>query len=460
MKNTRIERTRALNSAAYQSVPVTCPSCNNRFSSPVLTIIDVSQNPEAKARFLAGQLNIAACPQCGSAGMLSTPLVYHDPEKELLFTYMPSELGLPEPEQQRIIGDLTNRVMSALPAEQRRGYLLRPKSFLRPEAMLEAILGADGITPEMLKAQRARTDLLDQLMRTTSEDSRRTIVQENGNLIDYEFFQILTLNIELAEANGRSATAQQLLGLRKQLLDWTATGQEVAAREEVLKEFHTEITREELLEKLIQATSAGEKVRVETMVTVARPTIDYVFYQQLTGRIEAADLAGNTTEVETLMALRENLLNLTAEIDAEMQRASDEATQLLHKILESDDMEKTIRANLDRIDDLFINTLALNLQTAEQSGRQEDVDKLSQIGDILMKLVQESQPPEIHLINKLLSAEYPEGTLALLQENRQQVDVQLLEIMRLVREDLVQSGRAQVAQRLAEIREQATAMVE
>lgn len=449
-----------MNSAAYQSVPVTCPSCSNHFTSPVLTIIDVAQNPEAKALLLSGQLNIAVCPQCGSAGHLSAPLVYHDPDNELFLTYMPSELGLPETERHRFIGDLTNRVMSSLPAEQRKGYLLRPQSFLTLEAMLEAILGADGITPEMLEAQKAKTSLLEDLLRSTSEDSRRAMVQEKADLIDYEFFQILTLNIEMAEASSRDAAAQELLGLRKQLLEWTSVGQDVAAREEVLKEFSNEISREELLEKLVEAALAGEEARVETMVAVAHPAIDYVFYQQLTERIEAADRAGNTAEADTLKALRETVLKLTAEIDAEVQRASEQAAQLLHEILESDDMEQTIRANMDRIDDLFLNTLALNLQSAEQSGRQDAVEKLGQLRDILMKLVQESQPPEILFINQLLSTQYPEGSMALLQENRQQVDAQLLEIMRVVGEDLQQTGRPEVAQRLAEIREQATTMVE
>ena len=127
--------------------------------------------------------------------------------------------------------------------------------------------------------------------------------------------------------------------------------------------------------------------------------------------------------------------------------------------VESDDMETSLRANLDRIDDLFINTLAVNLQHAEQSDMQEDVDKLTQLGDMLMKLIQESQPPEIAFINQLLSAEYPAGTLALLEENRQQVTVRLIETMRVVEKDLTQSGREQVAQRLAEIREQATTLV-
>ena len=60
-----------MNTPAYQTVPVTCPNCSNRFMSPILTIIDVGQQPDLKSLFLSGQVNIAVCPQCGHAGMLS-----------------------------------------------------------------------------------------------------------------------------------------------------------------------------------------------------------------------------------------------------------------------------------------------------------------------------------------------------------------------------------------------------
>ena len=56
-----------MKSSMYQNVPVTCPSCSERFVSPVMTAIDVGQNPEAKALFLSGQVNIAVCPSCGHA---------------------------------------------------------------------------------------------------------------------------------------------------------------------------------------------------------------------------------------------------------------------------------------------------------------------------------------------------------------------------------------------------------
>lgn len=444
-----------MSSSAYHTVPVTCPNCSNRFISPVLAVVDAAENPQAKTLLLSGQLNVAVCPQCGHAGMLSSPLVYHDPQKELLLTFVPAELGLPNAEQQRIIGDLTNRVMSSLSPEQRRGYLLQPQSFLRLEALIEEILKADGVTPEMLEAQRAKASLLDRLMRATSQDARRLMVEEHDSEIDYGFFQLLGLNIELAQASGQEDAVQQLLGLRQELLDWTTAGRDVMAREEAIRELGTEISRETLLEKLVHAALAGEQTKIETMVAVGRPAIDYIFYQQLTSRIEASSHAGNAEEAQTLKALREQILNLTAEIDAEVQRASEEAAQLLQQILNSEDLEQAVRANLDQIDDLFLNALATSLQVAEKSGQAETADKLQKIGDIIMELVTEMQPPEIQLINKLLTAEYPDATQSLLEENRSQVNARLLEIMRMIEQDLTQDNRTQMAHHLAQIRAQA-----
>ena len=448
-----------MKSPTYQDVPVTCPSCDNRFISPVLTTIDAGLDPQAKALFLSGQINIAACPQCGHAGMLSTPLVYHDPDKELLFTYVPAELGLPENEQQRIIGDLTNRVMSSLPSEQRKGYLLRPQSFLRIEGMIEAVLEADGITPDMLKAQQDKANLLERLLHATSDESRRMIVRENDEQLDYEFFQILTLNIELAQASAQEEAKNQLLELRQQLLEWTTAGREVAAREDAIRELGYEVTREGLLEKLVQAFKAGESAKVDTMIAYGRSAIDYVFYQQLTARIEAEEEKDNPSEADKLKELRERVLDVTAQVDTEMQRATEHASKLLQQILASDDLEESARAHLDQIDELALNALALNLQAAQQAGRTDEAQRLQRLGDILMKLIQESQPPEIQFINSLLTSDYPVGTMEILEENREQVNERMLELMRLVEDDLKQGGRVELAHRLAEIIEQAISLI-
>jgi hypothetical protein len=444
----------------YQTVPVTCPSCQHRFVSPLLSIIDVGQHPEAKALFLSGRINIAVCPQCGHAGLLSAPLVYHDPEKELLLTFASAELGMSELEQQQAIGEMTNRVISTLLSEKRKGYLLRPRSFLRVEAMIEAVLEADGITPEMLEVQRAKADLLDRLLQATSDDGRRIIAKENNEQIDYEFFQLLALNIELAQADEESDVAQRLLALRGQLLEWTTQGHEISQREEAISSLGEEITREGLLDQLVEAALAGEDVKVETLVSVARPAIDYVFYQKLTARIDASEGAGRGDEAQILRSLRDKVLDLTAQIDADLQQATTQAAGLLERILDSDDPDTQLRANLDQIDELFLGVLGSNLQAAEQAGEAEAADRLTAISESIMNIIQESQPPEIQFVNQLLAADYPSGTQQLLSERPDQVHSRLLSIMDTLAQDLTSRGRQETAQRLADIRKQAAELVQ
>jgi len=447
-----------LNTPAYQTAPVTCPECNTPFATPVLTIIDVGQNPELKALFLSGQINVAVCPQCGNAGMLSAPLVYHDPEKELLFTFAPAGLGSSDMEQQRIIGDLSNRVISALPAEQRKGYLLQPRSFIQLEGMLDAILQADGVTPEMLAAQRAKAELLERLMRATSPDARQVVARENNAQIDYEFFQLLSLNIELAEREGQADAARELLELRLQLLEWSTAGQEIADRDEAIRSLGEGITREELLEKVIEAALAGEQAKVETMVTIARQGIDYVFYQQLTGRIETAEASGDADQARKLEALRETILDLTAQVDAEFERASQRADQQIQELLNSNDPEAALRSDPSQINELFLGVLTARLQAAEQSGQTEQAEKLGRINEIVIHMIQENQPPEVKLISQLLTAEYPDGTGALLEQYQELIGAPLLELMELLGKDLEEGDREELGYRLAQVRDQAAAM--
>lgn len=391
--------------------------------------------------------------------MLTVPLVYHDPRKELLFTFVPAGLRASELEQQKIAGDLTNRLISFLPAERRKGYLLRPRSFLTLEAMVEAILEADGISSEMLEAQRARASLLTLLLRAAGDDARRALALENDAQIDMEFLELLDTNLDLAEAAGQEDALRELLSLQEQLLQWTTQGKELALREEAVRSLGPEITREGLLDKVVQAALAGEQAKVETMVAVARPVIDYVFYQGLSERIEMAERAGDLEESRKLKALRESILSLTEEIDAEVREATAEANQFLEEVLASDDPQATLRANADRVDDLFLGVLQLALDEAERSGATELAERLQRLKDAVLALLQEGQPPLIRLINRLMAAQYPEATQALLEEHRQEVDERLLEVMDAIGKDLATQGRPDIAQRLAEIRDQARGLL-
>ncbi|MBP8163915.1 MAG: hypothetical protein KAX86_00635, partial [Anaerolineales bacterium] len=105
---------------------ISCPRCRQMIAANVEQLFDVTHDPASKQRLLSGQSNHARCPHCGYDGRLSTPIVYHDNEKELLLTYFPPELGLPLNEQEKLIGPLIKQVMDRLPPEKRKGYLLKP----------------------------------------------------------------------------------------------------------------------------------------------------------------------------------------------------------------------------------------------------------------------------------------------------------------------------------------------
>ena len=72
---------------------INCPNCRQPILADIEQLFDVGQDATAKQRILSGAFNIASCPNCGFNGMVATPLVYHDPDKGLLLTYFPPELG-------------------------------------------------------------------------------------------------------------------------------------------------------------------------------------------------------------------------------------------------------------------------------------------------------------------------------------------------------------------------------
>ena len=101
-------------------VRIACPNCQNQFQTPVEQVIDVQADPSAKGRVFNGTVNVAVCPQCRTGGPLNMPFLYHDPEKDLAFVFMPMEAGRTDVERQKAIGKLTTDVMDSLPPEFER----------------------------------------------------------------------------------------------------------------------------------------------------------------------------------------------------------------------------------------------------------------------------------------------------------------------------------------------------
>lgn len=431
-----------------QIAVVTCPACGAQFNTQVHRIIDVGQNPQHKQEFLAGQLNQATCPRCGSGGMLALPFLYHDANKELALVYLPANLTMPEAEQQRLIGGLTNETMMSLPPEQRKGYLLQPQIFILLEGLMKHVLEADGITEEMLDAQRARVELIEELLAAQDTEERlKALVAEHRERLDYEFFHTLTANLEAVRSDGQTALAERLLRLRSTLLELSDLGRSSRAQRETYEALQKGISREELLQRVVAAESEPE---LRGMVSVARALLDYQFFLMLSHRIESAEGG----EAQRLRDLREQLLTLTQELDREAEAAVARSWEVLRALLESEDREAAVREHLADIDDLVLGLLSANLHQAEANGQMDWARELRSVWETIVGVLEEAMPPQIQLINQLLNAETEQERRRLVTEQAHVVDPEFLELMEAMATDLVERGQPQAAERLRAIRAQ------
>jgi len=405
----------------------------------VQQLFDVAQDPDSKSRLLSGMSNFIQCQVCGYQGTLATPIVYHDPDKELLLTYVPGEIGLPRDEQERLIGNLINQVVNHLPAEKRKAYLFTPQAQLTMQSLIERILEADGITKEMIKAQQDKLNFLQQLSTTGDEQARIKLIKEKESLVDADLFTILNRLLETAAGSGDQAAAEQLAEIQGLLIENSEVGKEikqqsdeVRAAIESLQEAGQNLTREKLLELVIEAPN---DIRLSALVSLTRPAIDYTFYQLLTEKIDAAD----GDEKERLSSLREKLLELTSQLDKQVEVRAQQSRQLLEQVMQSDDVMKAIQANAAQIDEFFVQAVQEELEKARKSGDLEKSAKLNQIDETLREAM--NQPPEIEFIQELLEAPDEVARQELLESNPDKVTPELFQMLSGLMNQVAESGK-------------------
>ena len=406
---------------------INCPNCRQPIMAEVQQLFDVNQDGSAKANLLSGMVNFVQCPNCGYQGNLATPIVYHDPEKEMLLTYVPPELGLPQPEQERMIGALINQVVNNLAPEQRKGYLLRPQAQFTLQGLVERILEADGITREMIQAQQQKLNLLQRLLTVKDEETRREIIKQEEKSIDADLFTLLGRLLQAAAGSGDQQAVTQLEDLQATLIETTDFGRQVKQQtEEIqaamtsLQEAGKELTREKLLDIVI---AAPNDLRVSTLVSLARPGMDYPFFQLLSERIDKE----SEPERERLIKLRERLLELTRQVDAQLEARMSQARELLNKLVAATDTAQATSDNLSQIDDFFMEALNTELQAVRKTG---DLERLAKLQAIASVLQQASAPPaEIAFIEQLLDAPDDAARQKLLEENREQITPEFMQIL-------------------------------
>lgn len=406
---------------------ISCPRCRQMIPANVEQLFDVSHEPASKQRLMSGQSNYARCPHCGYEGRLATPIIYHDNEKELLLTFFPPELGLPLNEQEKMIGPLIKQVVDRLPPEKRKGYLFSPQANLTYESMMETILNKDGISSEMIKSQQERVQFMEKLMQVTSKDVRLELIKQNEKIIDEQFFALFSRIAQNAMQSGQEPIARALIEIQTMLLDETAYGRqlkesvaEMEAAQQVLQEAGQSLTREKLLDFVIEAKSDA---RIRAYVSMARAGMDYVFFQNLTDKIEKA----SPEEKTTLEGIREKLLFFTNEIDRQMEARLKQAQKFVETILEQPDIEKATQANLDNFSQDAVEVVNQMLRQASEANDYTRMGKLQKMVQVLQTA--SAPPPEVAFIEQLLQVPDDAGVEQMLKENDEMVTQQFVDAL-------------------------------
>ncbi len=403
---------------------ISCPQCRQPIPANVEQLFDVTHDPGAKQRLLGGASNVAHCPVCGYHGRLATPIVYHDNDKELLLTYFPPELGMPLNEQEKTIGPLIKQVMERLPPEKRKGYLLKPVANLTYESMVETILGKDGITPEMIKSQQERVMLIERLVQATSADARKEIIKQNEAVLDEQFFALFGRLLQGAAASGQEGVARQMAELQRQLLEETEFGRglketygELEAASKSLQEAGQGLTREKLLDLVL---SAPNDARVRAYVSLARGGMDYIFFQNLTEKIDKA----KGEQKKELEVVREKLLDYVNEVDRQIEARYKESQAFIEKLLEQEDVAQATQDNIDGFTQESVDLVSQMLRQASEKNDYARMGKLQKVMEVLQEA--SAPPPEVAFIETLLEAPDAAAIEKLLGENAAMVNEELL----------------------------------
>jgi hypothetical protein len=389
-------------------------------------LFDVTQDPQAKQRLLGGVSNMARCPHCGYQGRLATPIVYHDNEKELLLTFFPPELNMQLNEQERVIGPMIKQVTDRLPPEKRKAYLLKPVANLTYESMVQTILGKDGITPEMLKEQQERVQVIERLLQASSKDVRSEIIKQNLNLFDEQFFALFSRLAQSAASSGQEPVARAMVDLQNQLLEETEFGRnlkesvgELEEATKTLQEVGQGLTREKLLEIVLESPSDA---RIRSYATIARGGMDYQFFQLLSERIDKA----SGEEKTRLESIRDKLLDFTNEIDKQMEARYKQAQEFVDSLLAQEDIVKAVRDNLNNFTQDAVDVVNQMLRQASEKNDYTRMGKLQKMVEILREA---SAPPEVGFIEQLLDAP-DDGTLdQMLNANKDLLNDQFMEAL-------------------------------
>lgn len=442
-----------------------CSNCGTPNTVELRRIINANEDPKGKQQLLAGRINSFPCRNCGQVNRVSSPLLYHDAEKQMLIAFVPMDVAAQNQlsgktrNEEQIVGELMNDLTSEIPKENFRAYMFNPKRALTMQGLIEQVLEADGVSPEMLQAQQERVRLVETFLQAGSEEELKRLVTEYDDRIDREFLQTFTLLAQQLMQDGQQQVAQQLVLIQQAVIEQASIGRHLReqqqAQEAVVQEVADRLntldgSEDEIVANIIDLALAyhGDEERLQAMVGLIRPVLDETFYEELTGRMANADAATSAALVE----LRDQLQQYSQEVDQQMRGLMEQRVQMLQALLNSPNPERILQQNPEVIDDNFMQVLSANIQEAERRQDMQVAAKLRSIYETVVAMLEAQMTPELRFINELLSTESPEAEARLIAEKGGQFDEELLRTLDAVEEMMRSQGQPRFVQRIQSIR--------
>ncbi len=116
-----------------------------------------------------------------------------------------------------------------------KGYVFQPRRALTMQNLIEQVLQADGVTPEMMEEQRARVRLIETFMQTP-DDQLPALVEQNDEKIDAQFFQTITMMAQQMLTEGRPDFAEHLVQIQQIVASLSTFGQQLIENNRVQEE--------------------------------------------------------------------------------------------------------------------------------------------------------------------------------------------------------------------------------
>jgi len=190
---------------------------------------------------------------------------------------------------------------------------------------------------------------------------------------------------------------------------------------------------------------------VQALANAGQSALDYTFFVALTEEIETLARQKKKPEVRQLTQIRQLLLAYQKAMDEATKQMVERANATLHLLLEAEDTRAAIQEHRSELDESFIYLLNATIVEAERQGRTTESERMRQIHTLIMEEAKNQIPPEVHLVNDLLSAESDSEQRQLLDENSQLVTPDLAEMLTAVEQELGSDSPVEIRDRLSRV---------